>query len=66
MSKFLVTFFKCVTDANGHEIEAPQDSIELSCPNMRDAIETATRQFAETRHIANWNLHADRIAIALK
>jgi hypothetical protein len=28
--------------------------------------ETATRQFAETHHIANWSLHADRIAIALK
>jgi hypothetical protein len=66
MSKYLVTFFKRVADASGHEIEAPQDAIELSCRSMGDAIETATRQFAETHHIANWSLHADRIAIALK
>ena len=66
MGRYLVTFFKRVADAIGHEIEAPQDAIELSCRNMRDAIETATRQFAEARHIPNWNLHADRIAIARK
>ena len=63
MSKYLVTFFKRVADSNGHEIDAPQDAIEISCPNMRHAIETATRQFAEARHIPNWSLHADRIAI---
>jgi hypothetical protein len=66
MRKYLVTFFKRVADANGHEIEAPQATIELSCPNKRDAIEAATRQFAKARRIPNWNLHADRIAISPK
>lgn len=66
MTRYLVTFFKNVADSNGHEIEASQDAMELSCPNMRDALETATRRFSEARHIPNWQLHADRIAIAPK
>ena len=65
-SKYVVTFFKCVADSNGHLVDAPQAVIELSCSNLRDAIETATGRFAEARQIPNWNLHADRIAVSRK
>ena len=66
MSKYVVTFFKRVADSNGHEVEAPQDAIELSSDTMREAIETATKRFADARHISDWSLHADGIAIALR
>jgi hypothetical protein len=66
MSNYVVTFFKRVADSNGHEIETPQDAIELSSRTLREAIETATIRFAARRHIPNWRLHADRIAIALR
>jgi hypothetical protein len=66
MSKYVVTFFKHVANSEGHEIEAPQDAIELFSPTLREAIDTATRRFAEKRHIPYWSLHADGIAIALK
>ena len=65
MSKYVFTFFKRVADATGHEIEAPQDSIELSSITLRDAIESATRHFAEKRHVRDWSLRADGIAISL-
>lgn len=66
MSKYVFTFFKRVTDTAGHEIEAPQDAIELSSTTLRDAVEIATRRFAEKRHIPDWSLHADRIAISVR
>jgi hypothetical protein len=66
MSKYVVTFFKRVADPTGHEIEAPQDAFELTCRSARDALEAATRRFSEARHIPDWSLHADGIAIALR
>jgi len=66
MSDYVVTFFKRVADSTGHEIEAPQGAVELTCPSLREAIETATRRFAETHHIPDWSLHADGMAIALR
>ena len=66
MSDYVVTFFKRVADSNGHEIETSQDAIELSSGTLREAMKTATMRFAERRHISNWRLHADRIAIALR
>ena len=33
---------------------------------LREAIETATKRFADARHIQDWSLHADGIAIALR
>ena len=66
MSKYVFTFFKSVGDPIGHEVEAPQDVIELSSATLRDAVETATHCFAEKRHIPCWSLHADRIAISVR
>ncbi len=66
MSKYVFTFFKRVADPAGHEIEAPQDVIELSSTTLRDAVEAATHCFAEKRRIPYWSLHADRLAISLR
>jgi len=65
-SKYVVTFFKRVADSGGHEVEAPQEAIELSSYTLRDAIETATRRFADSRHIPDGSLHADGIAIEFR
>ena len=65
MSTYMFTFFKRVSDSTGHEVEARQDAIELSSPTLRDAVETATRCFAEKRHIPDWSLHADGFAISV-
>jgi len=66
MSDYVVTFFKRVADSTGHEIEAPQGAVELSSASLREAIETATRRFAEAHHIRDWSLHADGMAIAMR
>jgi hypothetical protein len=66
MSKYVVTFFKRVANSSGHEVQAPQDAIELSSGTLREAIETATRRFADARHIPDWSQHADGIAIDLR
>jgi len=55
-----------VADANGHEVEAPQDVIELTSGSVRDALDAATQRFAEVHHIPDWSLHADGIAIAVR
>jgi len=65
MNKYVLTFFKRVADSSGHEIEAPQDAMELCSSTLRDAVEVATRRFAEKRHIRDWSVHADGIAITL-
>ncbi len=66
MKKIVVTFLKHVSSSDGHEVVAPQDAMELCSPTVGEALDAATRRFAEKRHIADWSLHADGIAIALK
>jgi hypothetical protein len=66
MSRYVFTFFKRMADSTGHEVETPEDAIELSSATLRDAVETATRRFADKRHIRDWSLHADRIAILVR
>ncbi len=66
MSSYVVTFFKRVADSSGHEVQVPQHAIELTSNTVQEAIETATKRFADARHIRDWSLHADGIAIALR
>ncbi|HZV06135.1 MAG TPA: hypothetical protein VE999_13740 [Gemmataceae bacterium] len=66
MKKIVVTFLKHVVGSDGHEVMAPQEAVEVSSPTVGEALEDATRRFAEKRHIPDWSLHADGIAIELK
>lgn len=64
MNKYVITFFKCVTDSEGHQTNAPQMALEVLTKGPEEAIAHCQERFARLRGIPDWRLHADRYELA--
>ena len=62
MPRFIVEFFKTVVNDNGHAVEARQEVLEVDAPNADDAVKCGKGDFCKRRRLADWSLHADRVA----
>ena len=60
MSRYLVTFFKRLSNSDGHEFNCPQQSIEIRRAKSVDrAVEAAERRYERLCNLPDWTLHAD-------
>ena len=60
MTRYRVTFFKRLTNSEGHQFKCPQGTVEVSCPSGTDgALEAAQREYERLIHLRHWSLHAD-------
>jgi hypothetical protein len=60
---YVVKFFKKVV-AHGHEVDACQYTVDLFASDKKEALALAQKEFCATEHLANWQIHADRIQVA--
>jgi hypothetical protein len=56
---YRVSFFKKLTDSNGHPVDAWQGAVEVCAANPDGAIELARPRFAELKDVGTWTLRAD-------
>jgi hypothetical protein len=57
---YRVTFYKILHDSSGHSHDCCQGAIEVLAASEKDAIEAASRRFAELHEIKDWRLRAER------
>jgi hypothetical protein len=56
---YRVSFFKRLTDSNGHPFDPCQGVVEVRAPSEGCAIEQARLRFAELSEVGEWSLRAD-------
>jgi hypothetical protein len=56
---YRVSFFKRLTDSNGHPVDACQGAVEVSASSEDRAVNMARLKFAELEDISIWSLRAD-------
>jgi hypothetical protein len=66
MSRYLVTFFKRLSNSDGHIFNCPQQSIEIQCAKSVDhAIQAAERRYERLCKLTDWTLHADTLEVKI-
>ena len=64
MTCYRVTFFKQLTNSDGHPFKCPQLTVEVSCSDGAGAaLEAAQREYERRTHLRDWRLHADTAEI---
>jgi hypothetical protein len=62
---YRVSFFKKLTDSNGHPVDAWQGAVEVRAPSPDGAVELARPRFAEIKDVGTWTLRADYETVEL-
>jgi hypothetical protein len=62
--RYVVTFFKTVTDDCGHDREICQRTIEVAAADKGAALSEAAAEFCRLDGISGWSLHADRYEVS--
>lgn len=63
MRRYIVTFFKTVTDGYGHDREIRQRAIEVSAVDKHAARSKGLAEFCRLERLTDWSHHADRYEI---
>jgi hypothetical protein len=56
---YRVSFFKKLTNSNGHLFDVSQGAVEVHACSSERAVEAARARFAEINHDRSWNMRAD-------
>jgi hypothetical protein len=61
--RYVVTFFKTVTNDYGRDHEIRQRAIEVFAVDEADALTKAKRELCRLEHLGDWSQHADRYEV---
>jgi hypothetical protein len=62
---YRVSFFKKLTDSNGHPVDAWQGAVEVRATSRDGAIDLARPRFADLKDVGSWTLRADYETVEL-
>ncbi len=64
MTRYRVCFFKTLLNSDGHSFRCLQGEIDIQNSDTEaEALASASRRFADERHLGNWTIYADEIEV---
>lgn len=61
--RYVVTFYKTVSDAYGHDREICQRTLEVVAADPEAALEEGAAELCRLDRLSDWSQHADRYEI---